>query len=477
MPWSKHPPREARLGLALFCLAGISALSAFLLSAAPLDEKRISIFSTVANYTLPVVERNGVDYTGLLELLEPLGGVSARLDNQRWKMRYNNVDGEFLPGQNYARVAGQSIPLKAPFLLENNRGLVPLTSIPTILPRFLGGPVSFREASRRLFIGNVGVHFTAQANRNAGPRLVLDFTSPVNPMVATEPGKLRMVFSHEPLLGPGTHTLTFGLPAIPSATYSENNGVAEIAVTGSVPLFASFSNDGRTITITPAPQAPATPLLPAAAPTPAPAPAVANLPPPAVPQYFAVVDAAHGGAETGAFLSPQLAEKDVTLSFARALRQQLQSRGLPALVLRDGDATLSLDQRASLTNQTKPSVYLCIHAVSQGNGVQVYTALLPIGGDNHGPFVDWQTAQSSLRAVSQKIAVQMAGALQKNQITARIQQAPLRPLNNLTVPALAIEIAPPAGGVPELASSAYQQSVAIAVTNALVTARMQGDLP
>jgi N-acetylmuramoyl-L-alanine amidase len=195
-----------------------------------------------------------------------------------------------------------------------------------------------------------------------------------------------------------------------------------------------------------------------------------------VPQYFAVVDAAHGGTETGAFLAPQLSEKDVTLAFARAVRQQLQNRGLPTLVLRDGDTTLSLDQRASLTNQTKPSVYLCIHAVSQGSGVQVYSALMPIGGDSHGPFVDWQTAQSSLNPTSQKLALQMAGALQKNQISAHTLQAPLRPLNNLIVPAVAIEIAPPSGGAADLASPAYQQSVAIAVANALVAARMQGDL-
>ena len=98
------------------------------------------------------------------------------------------------------------------------------------------------------------VHFTAQVNKTNPPTLVMNFTSPVNPTIATEPGKLRMVFTREPLVPPGSQTLTFDSPSIPSATFQESNGAAEIAVNGPVPLFASFSNNGRTITITPAPQ-------------------------------------------------------------------------------------------------------------------------------------------------------------------------------------------------------------------------------
>jgi hypothetical protein len=42
------------------------------------DEKHISVYSPVAIYTLPVLERAGREYVGLLELLEPLGRVSSR---------------------------------------------------------------------------------------------------------------------------------------------------------------------------------------------------------------------------------------------------------------------------------------------------------------------------------------------------------------------------------------------------------------
>ena len=41
------------------------------------DEKLVAVYSAVATYTLPVIERGGHEYVGLLELLEPLGRVSA----------------------------------------------------------------------------------------------------------------------------------------------------------------------------------------------------------------------------------------------------------------------------------------------------------------------------------------------------------------------------------------------------------------
>ena len=258
MPWSSRSktrgPREPRCSSGgIVCLA---VLFAFVLAVSGFaDEKRLSVYSGAASYSLTVREKNGTDYVGLLEILQPLGSVSARSDGRAWRLNYNGVDSEFTPGKTRARVQGQTFDLPADFLLENGRGLVPLSSLPALMQRFLGAPVNFHEASRRLFIGNAGVHFTAQVNKTNPPTLVMNFTSPVNPMIATEPGKLRMVFTREPLVPPGSQTLTFDSPAIPSATFQENNGTAEIAVNGPVPLFASFSNDGRTITITPAPQA------------------------------------------------------------------------------------------------------------------------------------------------------------------------------------------------------------------------------
>ncbi|MGH9537451.1 MAG: N-acetylmuramoyl-L-alanine amidase, partial [Terriglobales bacterium] len=182
---------------------------------------------------------------------------------------------------------------------------------------------------------------------------------------------------------------------------------------------------------------------------------------------FAVVDASHGGDERGAALSDQLAEKDVTLAFARRLRQELDAHAVATLLLRDGDATLSLDQRAALTNQAHPAIYICIHATSQGTGVRLYTALLPVGEANRGVFLDWDTAQSAFRAVSQTAESSLAVEFGKRNLPVRTLAAPLRPLNNVAVAGVAIEIAPPSGKVADLNSPAYQQLVAESVTAAI----------
>jgi N-acetylmuramoyl-L-alanine amidase len=186
-----------------------------------------------------------------------------------------------------------------------------------------------------------------------------------------------------------------------------------------------------------------------------------------------VVDASHGGYERGAALSDQLAEKDVTLAFALRLRQQLQAHGFMTLALREGDAAMGLDQRANMTNAAHPAIYICLHAASQGTGVRLYTALLPAGAENRGPFLDWNTAQSGFRAASQAAESSLAAELGKRQIPVRSMQAPLRPLNNITAAAVAIEVAPPAGKLSDLNSPAYQQLVADAVTAGIEAVRSQ----
>jgi N-acetylmuramoyl-L-alanine amidase len=467
----------------LLALALIATGSLSLLSLPAPDEKHLTVYSTRANYSLPVTERSGHDYVGLLELLEPLGSVNAKTQSHRWKLRFNRIEGEFTPGKNRGRIHGKETDLTSTFVMENGRGLIPVASLTTVLPRFLQTPVTFHEGARRLFIGSVGTQFAATLSKTIPPRLTLNFTSPVNPTISTEPGRLRMVFTREPLVQTGTQTLTFADNTMTSATYQENNGTAEITVAGNQPLMAVFSNDGRSITVAPAPQASipppsavsARPSAPTPAPTPVPPlPSTAALPAftpsqippilsPAGPHHFlAVVDASHGGDERGAALTPELPEKDVTLSVAHRVRQELQNRGIPVLMLRDSDTTVGVDQRAALANMAQASVYICIHASSQGNGVRLYTAAIPAAGENRGPFVTWDAAQSALLPLSQAVLGNVAAELQKK-TAVRTLSTPMRPLNNVTSPVFAVELAPPGTDVLDVASAAYQQLVASAI--------------
>ncbi len=132
------------LAILLAVLTVLSAAPSALLS---VDEKHVSVYSPVAIYTLPVLDRTGREYVGLLELLEPLGRVRTQSEGRRWRLRYNAVDAEFVAGSTRARIRGRDFDFIAPFLLENSRGLVPLSSLSGFLPRFLGAPAKSVSSS------------------------------------------------------------------------------------------------------------------------------------------------------------------------------------------------------------------------------------------------------------------------------------------------------------------------------------------
>ena len=473
-------PQDLR-GLGVFCGKGfVLWLIAVLMLSAAAAEKHLSIYSATANYSLPVVQRQGHDYIGLLELLDPLGRVTAKSEGQRWRLHYNNIEGDFTVGNAHGRIQGRDVDLSGKFLMENGRGLIPVACLSSLLPHFLGGPATLHAESGRLFIGNIATHFTASVTPDDASRLVFHFTAPVNPTVASEPGKVRMTFNHEPLTAPASPTLTFGSKVIPEATYTESNGAAEITVMTTVPLLASFSADGRTVTLAPTKSQLASTTA-TATPTATPAQNTAAAQTPAATQasstprrYFAVVDASHGGADRGEALSPTLAEKDVTVAFARRLRQELESRGISTLVLRDSDANLSLDERAFFANNTHAAVYVALHAASNGHGVRLYTSLLPYAGEeDRGPFRSWSAAQQASIPMSEAAAASVATELRKQQVEVRTLTAPLRPLNNVLTAALAVEVAPPASDLSALTSPDYQQAIASAVANGIANIRGQ----
>jgi N-acetylmuramoyl-L-alanine amidase len=506
--------RTRALAILLATIALLCADPPALLSA---SDQHLSVYSPVAVYSLPVLERAGHEYVGLLELLEPLGRVSSQSDNLRWRLRYNAVDAEFAVGKTHARIRGRDFVLTAPFLIENSRGLVPINSLSTLLPRFLGPAVNFHESARRLFVGDVGVQTSFRLDASNPPRLLLSFTAPVNPTISTEPGKLRMVFKRDPVVSPGSESISFDNNVIKQATYSENKGDAEIDVAANQPLLATFSNDRRTIVISAVPQTPATPSVAGSAndgspntgsqsagsanngssnngsPNPAPENNGTENPTQAAPaaniasgnnnadsgansnsnfhRVLAVVDPAHGGDERGAALTDTLAEKDVTLGFARLLRHELEIRGFAVRLLRDGDTSLTLDQRATAANVARAGIYISLHADSLGSGARVYTALLPVEGPSNGVFHPWNAAQAPALPVSRIVSAAILAEMKKKEFPVSASSASLRPLNNVSMPAVAVELAPGSDGIADLTSANYQQRVASAIADAVVSVR------
>ena len=74
-----------------------------------------------------------------------------------------------------------------------------------------------------------------------------------------------------------------------------------------------------------------------------------------------VVDAGHGGKDTGAYRRYGGAEKYATLDVARRLDRKLRESELKTVMTRSADVFISLDQRVEIENEQKNSVFVSIH--------------------------------------------------------------------------------------------------------------------
>jgi len=114
-----------------------------------------------------------------------------------------------------------------------------------------------------------------------------------------------------------------------------------------------------------------------------------NLPPAASDRIYAspaargrpivVIDAGHGGRDPGATsVSGKVREKQLTLIFAQALRDELVKRGRVRVAMtRDDDAYLTLDERAAVARRLSAAMFVSIHIDSAPNplarGASVYS--------------------------------------------------------------------------------------------------------
>ncbi|HEY6274052.1 MAG TPA: N-acetylmuramoyl-L-alanine amidase [Terriglobales bacterium] len=158
------------------------------------------------------------------------------------------------------------------------------------------------------------------------------------------------------------------------------------------------------------------------------------------PEFLVIVDASHGGDDTGATLPGKLLEKDLTLVLARELRRELEDRGVAVRMMRESDVYVSLERRAEVANEARPGLYVVLHAGETGQGARVYAPALPIvSASSTGPFVPWDSAQAGAIEESKTAARLVTGELRKTGLNVREMTTSLRPLNNLLSPAIAVE--------------------------------------
>jgi len=211
----------------------------------------------------------------------------------------------------------------------------------------------------------------------------------------------------------------------------------------------------------------------AAAPTAPPAPAPAPAPPPLLlaPRpvlQTIVIDPGHGGDDRGARGANGTEEKRITLEVARRLRALIETRlGVRVILTRDDDRRVSPDDRAAVANNNKADLFLSLHLnaapVPDVAGAEVFhlrlddegeearrmaeteAVTLPVlgGAQRTLDVIRWDLAQARHVDASATLA-----ALLEEDLRAHVamgarprQQAPLRVLTGVDMPAALIEMA------------------------------------
>jgi N-acetylmuramoyl-L-alanine amidase len=170
--------------------------------------------------------------------------------------------------------------------------------------------------------------------------------------------------------------------------------------------------------------------------------------PPAAPapRYVVVLDAAHGGAETGGQLGdpsddpasqPQL-EKNFTLALSVRLRSLLGARGIYVVTTRESDTAADPDRRAEIANRANAQACLTLHASQTGTGIHIYASSLSPA--EPATMLPWKTAQAAWITRSLALAGILNSSLAQAGFNVALGRTDLPAINSMACPALAIEI-------------------------------------
>ncbi|MGH9470464.1 MAG: N-acetylmuramoyl-L-alanine amidase family protein, partial [Terriglobia bacterium] len=291
--------------------------------------------------------------------------------------------------------------------------------------------------------------------------------------------------------------VSFQNPYVKALDFDDQNGRPKFIITPGEPglnFYPQLAEGGETFVAgvvkpasAPAQGPPSTrpatpqPGAPSAAPPGAkpPAPPAQPAPPP-LPAI--VLDAGHGGSDSGARSRDGVLEKNVVAQIAAKAAAGLASTKKYRVILtRSGDADPSIEQRTLTANTSEPAVFVTFHAGDLGDRspvAAVYTyeqssppaPVAPHGGPS-SLFVRWNMAQQPQLTRSQQLAAIVQQRLAQIQgVTAPAQQqAPVRQLRSIAAPAVAVEVGTlaPDENAGLVNSAQFQQQIAGAIAAAL----------
>ncbi|MCI0411446.1 N-acetylmuramoyl-L-alanine amidase [bacterium] len=437
------------------------------------QDQALTIFEDSRKLQVSLQTIEGAPFVNIADLQTPLGfQINPVVGNQNISLVSGSHSVILSANRSLVSVDQKLVSLSKPVYLVQGAWLVPLDFIPKVLRGVTEKRFLWLENSRSLMIGNVQANQVTlkYASESKYSRLVFQSLSPISYMVQAE-GNVLFVIPQSEDFSPGFQNAVFEDGLVQNVTIEtrENRKVFKIQ-TGiqyasyrtfelkDPPRFViDFYGKGST-TEQPAPVVP--PQTQTVPPT--------LLPSPIGSKKVIVIDPGHGGAETGAKGPNGTLEKDVTMSIARKLKSIVESTGMRAILTRDGDQVVTLDDRTSKANNNKADLFISIHANAtirgRARGAETYFLSAQATDDesrniaavennaiglNQAPAIEddlklilWDMAQTEFLAESSQLAETIQQELNNTlSISNRgIKQAPFRVLTGATMPAVLIEV-------------------------------------
>lgn len=173
-------------------------------------------------------------------------------------------------------------------------------------------------------------------------------------------------------------------------------------------------------------------------------PAFAQAPPAPATRFVVVLDAAHGGTDSGGTLKDTngaiQTEKAITLALSVRLRSLLAARGISVVTTREADTTVDENRRAEIANHANARACVSLHATQSGTGIHIFTSSLAPA--EPARLIAWKTAQAAFVTRSLALAGDVNSALQHAGMTVTLGRTALTTIDSMSCPAVAIEVAP-----------------------------------
>ena len=451
-----------------------------------------------AGADLPTVTHEGRPYVELRRVAETL---RTRPDTTPSSVRaYLRLPGQVVTlTRNWAQVLvnGAPIVLDAPVRVHEGVWLVPQSFVRQVLPRLVGAAAPAAAPRARPAAPEVTLEELRYRSYPSFTRVVLETSAPVEYRVeAPEPKELRVRVA--------------GLAAAPQAEELRDGFVDTLRLerAGADALlrvtFEGAPGTLRPSTLADPPRLVLDLVRPAEAPTRGEGAALV------APLRTLVLDAGHGGHDSGAVGPTGLMEKELVLDVTLRVKRLVEERlGLRVLLSRDADHFVPLRDRTSFANKERADLFVSIHAnahrQSATDGVETYflsseatdsaarqvaalengvVQLEKPGGRGTGRLdivktILWDLAQSEFQLESSRLAetVQdaMTGALR---IPSRgVKQAGFYVLGGAAMPAILLEIGFVTNPREErrLKSAKYRDEIARAILAGLAGYKAQWD--